>query len=159
MLWIFPTAPKIAYVRIIRFTLTTILNEQHPCKRGRVDNYSALENTTDVTNLLVDELKISMENTGGDAYCLNIKNERHNRSIHNMVKSGLLDSNQHGKKCCCVVEISEEVHRCIIHGSLENISPHFVWYGKNSGIHELRTFGCDIYPNTSYPKKLDDRKQ
>ena len=38
-----------------------------------------------------------MENTGSDASWLNGKNERHNRSIHNMVRSGLLDSNQHEK--------------------------------------------------------------
>ena len=38
-----------------------------------------------------------METTGGDAYWLNEKNERHNRSIQNMVRAGLLDSNQHEK--------------------------------------------------------------
>ena len=38
-----------------------------------------------------------METTGGDASCLNGNNEKHNRSIHNMVISGLLDSNQHAK--------------------------------------------------------------
>ena len=37
-----------------------------------------------------------METTGGDASCLNGKNERHNRNIHNMVRSGLLDSNKKG---------------------------------------------------------------
>ena len=38
-----------------------------------------------------------METTGGDASCLNGNNEKHNRNIHNMVISGLLDSNQHAK--------------------------------------------------------------
>ena len=38
-----------------------------------------------------------METTGGDAFWLNGKNERHNRSIQNMVRSRLLDSNQHEK--------------------------------------------------------------
>ena len=38
-----------------------------------------------------------METTGGDAYWLNGKNERHNRSIKNMVREGLLDINKHEK--------------------------------------------------------------
>ena len=46
-----------------------------------------------------------------------------------------------------------------MHSALENISSHFAWYGKKPSIHELRTFGCDIYPITSSPKKLDDRTQ
>ena len=41
--------------------------------------------------------KLTMENTGGDASWLNGNNERHNRSIHNMVIAGLLDINQHAK--------------------------------------------------------------
>ena len=42
-----------------------------------------------------------MENTGGDASFINAKNEIHNRSIYNMVRSGLLDSNEHENKWCC----------------------------------------------------------
>ena len=38
-----------------------------------------------------------MENTGGDASWLNVINEQHNKSMHNMVRSGIIDSNQHGK--------------------------------------------------------------
>ena len=36
-----------------------------------------------------------MVSTGGDAYWLNGKNERHNRSINNMVGAGLIDINQY----------------------------------------------------------------
>ena len=125
MLWVYPTAPKIASVRIIRFILTTIMNKQHPCKRVRFDEASALEKSTYAKNLLVDEFKIYMETNGGDASWLNGKNERHNRGIHNMARSGILDSNQQGKKWCRAAEKSAEVHRCIIHNDLENISPHF----------------------------------
>ena len=32
-------------------------------------------------------------------------------------------------------------------------------YGKNPSINDLRTFGCDIYPNTSTPKNLYDITQ
>ena len=60
VLWVFPTASKIAPVCIIRFILKTLINEQHPFKYVRVDKDSVLENSIDVTNLLVDELKISM---------------------------------------------------------------------------------------------------
>ena len=74
ILWLFPTESKQSHVRIIRLILTTFNNEQHPCKRVRVDEYGSLENSIDVTNLLVDELKISMETNGGDAYWINGKN-------------------------------------------------------------------------------------
>ena len=37
MIWVFPTSSKIAPVRIIHFILTTLINEQHLCKRARVD--------------------------------------------------------------------------------------------------------------------------
>ena len=39
-----------------------------------------------------------METTGGDASWLNGNNLRHNRSIHNIVKAGLLDINYNENK-------------------------------------------------------------
>ena len=51
-----------------------ILNKQHIYKRVRVDKYSVLEKSTDVTNLLVNEYKISTETTVGDASWININN-------------------------------------------------------------------------------------
>ena len=44
--------------------LTTLKNEKHSFKRVGFDEYSALEKSTDATNLLVDYLNISMETTG-----------------------------------------------------------------------------------------------
>ena len=58
------------------------------------------------TNLLVNDFKISMETTGGDASWLNVKNERHNRSIHNMIRAARLDSNQYENKWCWASQIS-----------------------------------------------------
>ena len=98
-----------------------------------------------------------MKNNGGDASWFNGKNEIHNIRIHNMVRAVLLDSNQHTNKWFYAAETPEEVYRFKIHSILENISPHFAWHGKNTSIHELRTFGCDIYPIKQYSKKLDDR--
>ena len=97
ILWVFPTAYKRDPVRIIRFILTTLNNEEHLWKIVRVDKYYASEKSTDVTNLPDEEFKISTKTTGGDAYWINRKNKKHNISIHNMVRSGLLDSNQHAK--------------------------------------------------------------
>ena len=94
-----------------------------------------MENSTDITNLLIDEFEISMETPGGDTSWINGNNERHNRSIHNMVIAGLLDSNKHENKWCCAAETSAEVHRCRIHSDLDNISPHFPWYGQKTSIH------------------------
>ena len=73
-----------------------------------------------------------------------------------MVIAGILDINKHENKWCCTEEASEEVHRFRIHIDIDNISPHFAWYGKEPIIHELRTFGYDIYPITSSTKNLDD---
>ena len=100
-----------------------------------------------------------MENTGEDASWINGNNERHNRSIQNMVISGLIDSDQHANKWCCTAETSSEVHRCKLRSVLENTLSHFEWYGQNPIIHEIRKFVCDIYPITSYPKRLDYRTQ
>ena len=129
--WAFPTASKIASVRIIRFILKIMLNGQHPYKRLIVDKDSALSNSTDVTNLLFDDFKISMETTGSDDSWINVNNERHNRRIHNMLIAGLLDINNHKNKSCCAAETSEEVHRFRIQSAIDNISPNFAWYNKD----------------------------
>ena len=57
-----------------------------------MDKDGALENSTYVTNLLVDDFGISMETNVGDESWINVNNERQNRIIHNM-RSGLLDNN------------------------------------------------------------------
>ena len=67
MIWVFPTASKRSPVIIIFFILTTLNNEQHPCKHVRFYTDGALEKSTVVTNLLVDNFIISMETTGVDA--------------------------------------------------------------------------------------------
>ena len=72
----------------------------------RVDEDGALEKSADVTNLLVDDFIISMETSGGDEFWMNGNNERHNRSIHNMVIYGLLDSNKRENKWFCSVQTS-----------------------------------------------------
>ena len=121
-------------------------------KNVRVDEYGALEKSTDVTNLLVDGFKISTENNGRDASCTNGRNEIHNKSIHNMLRVGLIDINQNANKWCCAEETPEEFHRC-----KHNNSPHGSWYEKKPIIHEIRNFVCDIYPITSSPKTSYDR--
>ena len=74
MIWVFSTAPNQDSVRIIRFILIKFQNEQHPCKRVRVDEGCDLEKSTHVTNLLVYKFKLSMETTVGDVSWLNRKN-------------------------------------------------------------------------------------
>ena len=98
IIWVFITESKQPPVRILRFTLTTSKNDQHPCKCVKIDKDSELENSTNLTNLLVDEFNISMETTGVDESWLNGKNERNIRIIHKMVISGLTDINQHENK-------------------------------------------------------------
>ena len=50
---VFPTTYKLSPFRIIHFILTTLNNDQHPCKRVRVNEDGDLENSLDVTNLRV----------------------------------------------------------------------------------------------------------
>ena len=76
-----------------------------------------------------------------------------------MLRSGLIGFNQHTNKWYCAADTSLKFHRFKLHSALDNSSPHFVWYGQNPSIRELRTFGCDIYPITSSPKILYDRTQ
>ena len=61
----------------------------------RVAEDGTLENSTDITNLLVYDYNISIENTGGDASWINGKNERHIIIIINMVIAGLIEINKH----------------------------------------------------------------
>ena len=98
IIWIFSNASKQDPVLAIRFILTTLKIEQQPCRRVRIYEDGALENSTDVTNLLVDNLNIYLLNIGGGSSWINGKNEIHNINIHNMVISGLLEINQHSKK-------------------------------------------------------------
>ena len=63
------------------------------------------------------------------------------------------------QKCCYPAERVVEVYRFKLQSTWYITSPHFVWYGKRTIIHELRTFLYDIYPITPSPKKLDDRTQ
>ena len=69
-----------------------------------------------------------MENTGGDVSWIGGNNEQHNRRIHNIVREGIIEINQHENKWSCAVETSAEVHKCKLHSVLDNNSPHFVWY-------------------------------
>ena len=71
-----------------------------------------------------------------------------------MVRLGILDINQQENKLCCAVETFSEVHRWKLHSELNNTPPHFAWYN-----HYLGTFGCDIYPITSYPNFFDNITQ
>ena len=78
-----------------------------------------MENSTDITNLLIGEFEISMELPGGDTSWINGNNERHNISIHNMVIAGLIDSNKYENKwCCAAAAAAAEVHRCRIQSDL-----------------------------------------
>ena len=45
-----------------------------------------------------------METADGDASWINKNIERPNKSIHNMVIAGILESNQHANKFCCAAE-------------------------------------------------------
>ena len=74
-----------------------------------------------------------------------------------MVISDLLVINQHENKWCCASETSTEVYIFKINSALENELPLFAWHGKFNIIHELRSFGCDIYTITPNPKKLYNR--
>ena len=74
ILWVFSTASRIFLVRIICFILTTLNNKKNPHRRMIVNEDSALEKSTCVTKLLVDELITAMENNGSDASCINLNN-------------------------------------------------------------------------------------
>ena len=104
MLWVLITTSKWSPVHIIYVTLKKLKNEQHSWKLVGVDEDYALANSVDVANLPVDQLRNSMETTSGDASWMKGNNEIQNRSIHNMVISGLLDIIQHKNKWCYVAE-------------------------------------------------------
>ena len=89
------------------------------------DEDGTQKQSTDVTDLLVDEFNISLKTTGGDASWINGKNECHTRSIHNTFIAALLYSNQHENNVCSTAETSAEVYRYKIHSTLDTASSHF----------------------------------
>ena len=76
-----------------------------------------------------------------------------------MFRARIIVINQHENKWCCEEETLPELYTCKLHSALYNISPYFAPYGKNPSIHELITFGCDIYPITSSPEHIYDITQ
>ena len=92
-IWLFPAESKRPPVRKVCFIITELKNEQHPFKPVRVDKDCALEKSTDVTNLLVDEFSTTMEITDGNVSCINVNNERHNIIIQTIVREGIIESN------------------------------------------------------------------
>ena len=89
-----------------------------------------------------------METTGGDASWLNGKNEIHNRSIHNMVREALLDSDQHENKWFCAAEISSNFHRCIIHSALEKY--HLTLHGMVKILASINSENLDVLYTPSH---------
>ena len=75
-----------------------------------VDVDGPLEKSEYFTNLRVDSFRIAMEKTGGYYSWINVKSERYNRIIHNMVRKGILDSNQQENKWFCEAETSAGVY-------------------------------------------------
>ena len=75
ILWLFNTASKRASVLFFFSILTTLNNEQHPCRFSKSNENGALENSADITNLLGDYFSTSMELTGGYASWINLNTE------------------------------------------------------------------------------------
>ena len=119
----------------------------------RIDDDGALEKSADITNFIFDKFSITTETTCGYSSWTNRKNERNNRIKHNMVRAGLIESNQHENQLGCAEETPDEVYRFKIHSKWDNTSPHFAWYGKSPSTNELIKFGCDIYSIKKLAKK------
>ena len=131
---------------MIWFNLTTLNNKSHPCRCVIIDEDGVLGKSVDVTNVLVGDFIIDMETTEVDALRLNGNIGWRNRSIHKIIRVGLIDGNQNEKKWFYAAETSNVLYRWIIHSALDNTSSRFVWYRNNPIINKLRTLLCDIYP-------------
>ena len=70
----------------------------------RVDEDGNLATLIDVTNLIVEKSSIDIKTNDLYASCTNGNNKQHNRSIHNINRAGIIDSNQDEKKCCFTEE-------------------------------------------------------
>lgn len=110
-----------------------------------VDEDGALANSAEFTNLLTEKFHINMKTTGGYNSWLNGKDERTHQTIKNLVFAALLDSNHKMDKLFCASESAATVYNATLHSAL-NISPYEAFTGKKYNIHDLRVFGCDIYP-------------
>ena len=72
------------------------------------------------------------------------------------MRAALRDSGHSNNKWCFALEATGHTYNQIQHSATKE-QPHYAWYSIRTSIHQLRVWGCEIFPIDHSPKKLDDR--
>lgn len=155
--WPYPTQSKSAPVKILNYFLSCLQHAGHHTHTIWVDEDGALANSAEFTNLLTEKYHINMKTTGGYTSWLNGKDEKTHDTIKNFISAALLDSNHKMDKWCCAAQAAATVYNATWHSAIEK-SPTEAFTGKKKSIHDLRCFGCDIYP-LDHTQKTKEEKQ
>ena len=154
-LWTFVTSDKRPPLKIMKFFLSYLSKINRVCHEIRVDEGGELGKSSEFTDLLIDST-INLQSTGGYASWLNGTIERSHQTTAKMVRAALRDSKHSPDKWCYALEASVDVYNGLRHSKTKE-QPHFQWYNSRTSIHDYRVWGCEIYPRSHNPKKLDDR--
>ena len=102
-----------------------------------LDDDGALEILIDVTEIIVDQLSISIETFVGYASYLNGNNEQHKITIHKMVREVLIDRNKHGENGIMQQKHQMNYINAKIQSTLDKEPTHFSQHEKRNSINEL----------------------
>ena len=87
----FPSRRKRKPLDILKFLVTILSNQDNKFALIRVDEYGALEKSSDFMNIF-HNMNIIVQTTGGDAYFINGKSESLNKILANPTRALLLNS-------------------------------------------------------------------
>ena len=90
----------------------------------RTDLRGELARSSEFCNLLVDEFQCSLQITRGYSLWLNVKAERHIRTLENTARKIRGDANRPGKLWCYSYEHATDVYGAMIHSATQE-SPDF----------------------------------
>ena len=84
--------------------------------------------------------------------------ERSHQTLVAMTRTALFDSGLHPKFWCYAMEHQTKVYNAVLNEATQD-HPEFLWTGKRTDANELRVWGCEIFPMSNKPAKLDSRVQ
>jgi len=75
-----------------------------------------------------------------------------------MTRCALFDSGLQPHFWCFAIEHQTYIYNSLLH-TATNEQPDYLWLNKCRSINDLKVWGCEIYPITPSPTKLESRVQ
>ena len=133
MIWIFPTASKRYPVHIIHFILTMLNNEQHTCKRVKIDEDGALKNQQMPQTYLLKNSKYpwkilvvihigSTEIMKYTTEAYTIKQEQAFFTVINKQNNGSVKQRHHKKSFDSKYKVHHTIPHLTLHGMVKSLA-------------------------------------